>query len=288
MSLCHQTRAFRVLGLSLLLSLSICHAAELAQTSNSIAGIVALVQGLADVTSDDGVRRSLSVGSPIRSGDTIATGVGGEVHAKLEDGGYLAIRPNTTMVVERFSARGDDSDTSVFRLVRGALRSVTGWVGKFHPQAYRITTPTATVGIRGTDHELMFLSVEDAKTGETPGTHDEVNHGATYMENSKGTVEIVEGHAGFASIAADKPPALHTSIPAFITNRRTLNDGLVDKHYAEIDKHIEGKLREHGVLHDNEKYADYFANHAANKGTPSKAAEVLEHKKNTHRRIGKP
>jgi hypothetical protein len=37
------------------------------------------------------------------------------------------------------------------RLGRGSLRMITGLLGKAHPDAVRVETQTATIGIRGTD-----------------------------------------------------------------------------------------------------------------------------------------
>ena len=36
-------------------------------------------------------------------------------------------------------------------LLRGSLRMATGLIGKTHPEAVHVETPTAVIGIRGTD-----------------------------------------------------------------------------------------------------------------------------------------
>lgn len=38
-----------------------------------------------------------------------------------------------------------------FRLVKGGFRTVTGLIGKANREDYRVNTPTATIGVRGTD-----------------------------------------------------------------------------------------------------------------------------------------
>ncbi|MFH0934695.1 MAG: FecR domain-containing protein, partial [Pseudomonadota bacterium] len=43
-------------------------------------------------------------------------------------------------------------------VLKGSLRFVTGLLGKHNPKAVGIRTPTATIGIRGTD---FIVSVED-------------------------------------------------------------------------------------------------------------------------------
>src|SRR5690606_40688035 len=43
------------------------------------------------------------------------------------------------------------SDLGFFSLVRGALRTISGAIGKRQPDDYRMSTPTASIGIRGTE-----------------------------------------------------------------------------------------------------------------------------------------
>ncbi|MGH8446844.1 MAG: hypothetical protein ACREVL_16350, partial [Solimonas sp.] len=38
------------------------------------------------------------------------------------------------------------------RLLKGGFRTVSGLIGKANPDEYRVTTPVATIGIRGTDY----------------------------------------------------------------------------------------------------------------------------------------
>lgn len=62
----------------------------------------------------------------------------------LAVGGYMSVRPNTKMRFVKYQAKGEDTDTAVFGLLQGSLRSVTGWIGKFNRAKYTVLTPTAT------------------------------------------------------------------------------------------------------------------------------------------------
>jgi hypothetical protein len=217
-----------------------------AQSDPPRAGTVDLVTGKVSISNHAGVASQPVKGTIISPGDTIETAASGELHVKMEDGGYLAIRPNTAFKIERYVANGDSSDIATFSLLRGALRSLTGWIGKLNPKGYRLTTPTATIGIRGTDHETVHIPLEDAKTGEMPGTHDRVNHGATFLETPQGRLEIAEGRAGYVTTATGDTskgmPTLHASIPKFLIERRTSNDTVADRYYSEIGEHIRKKM----------------------------------------------
>lgn len=219
-----------------------------AQTDAPHAGTVDLVTGKVRISNAAGAVLQPAKGAVVRPGDTIETDAAGELHVKMEDGGYLAIRPNTVLKIEHYVVNGDAGDSSTLNLLRGALRSLTGWIGKLNPKGYRITTPTATIGVRGTDHETIHIPVETAGPDEIPGTHDRVNAGATFLETVQGRIDIAEGRAGYAPLAAkDRPagaPLLHAAIPKFMAERRTANDALTDRYRGEIDQHIRKRLRE--------------------------------------------
>ena len=180
--------------------------------SSNLAGKVELVEG--DVTVTDRARqpRRVAVGSTIFEGETIATGKDGELHVTMEDGGFIAVRPNTRMSIAAYRAEGDDKDKGIFSLLQGTFRSVTGWIGKYNPRSYQVRTPTATIGVRGTDHEPAHL-VEGDPRGK-PGSYDKVNAGLAVMQSAQGTVEIPANKAAFLSLDG-LPPQLLEAIPEF-------------------------------------------------------------------------
>lgn len=50
-----------------------------------------------------------------------------------------------------------------FRLVKGGFRTITGLIGKANQEDYRVTTPTATIGIRGTEWIVWICDAACAK-----------------------------------------------------------------------------------------------------------------------------
>ena len=153
-------------------------APALAQPPEILAGKVELVEGEVRFLDRNQRPRTPKVDAPIYEGESIVTGPGGEVHLKMEDGGLIAVRPDTKMRIVNFRAEGDPSDRMVIGLLQGSFRSVTGWIAKFTRNNYTVRTSTATIGVRGTDHEPFHIP-EGSKLGE-PGTYDKVNQGGTY------------------------------------------------------------------------------------------------------------
>lgn len=185
-------------------------------------GTVELVTGEVTVRTADGRTLTPRVGDGIESGAELVTG-NGEFHVETADSGLVALRPNTRLRVAEYRAEGGELDTQVLALLRGTFRSITGWIGRHNTARYRVTTPTATIGVRGTDHEPGYLLAEDvAATGEEglePGTYDKVNEGATFIENDAGRVDLEPNEAGFAHARRVRPARL-AKVPRFFKGTR--------------------------------------------------------------------
>lgn len=92
-------------------------------------------------------RRVLLNQSPVYSGDRITTDSVGNTQIKFRDETKLVVGPNSTLVIDAFVFNADDSARKVsINALKGAFRFISG---KSPKDVYKITTPTATIGIRG-------------------------------------------------------------------------------------------------------------------------------------------
>jgi len=149
-----------------------------------------------------GAERHLREGDAVYVGERVRAAAQGEAVLKTEDAGFLAIRPNTDFVAERYAAEDKPSDSFTVRLLTGSLRLVSGWIGRTNRAGSKVVTPTATIGIRGTDHEPYVLSAElAAATSNREGTYDKVNRGGTTMEVGENKLDIDAGRVGFVRAA---------------------------------------------------------------------------------------
>ena len=199
---------------------------------------------------------NLVQGTKLQQGDQIETISGAETHIAFDDGGYLAIRPNSTVKIAQYVVTGEVTDSATIELIRGALRSVTGWIGKLDAPRYRITASTATIGVRGTDHEVVLVLPDDATTGMEAGVHNRVNEGATTLRNTNGAVNIASGAAAYAP-SSGAIPVPHAVVPAFFNRLRTPQDSAVDNHARNIRQRMEERLRERGKLRPNERFNEF-------------------------------
>lgn len=153
------------------------------------AGKVEFVAGDAQILDASGTARLASKGSEFDAGETLQT-VDGRMQVKFIDGGYISLQPNTSFRVEEyhFNGQADGSERGIFHLIKGGLRAITGVIGHANKPNYRMDTPVATIGIRGTE---FTASLNDAQRLLV-----KVGDGAVFMENNVGNLVLYKGQAG--------------------------------------------------------------------------------------------
>ncbi|NJS35637.1 MAG: FecR domain-containing protein [Brachymonas sp.] len=101
----------------------------------------------------------LASGSRIESGDLITTGTSGRTQLRFTDGGMVSLQPNSQFKISRYADAGDGKqDSFLVDLARGGMRALTGLIGKRNRDNYKVTTSTATIGIRGSGFSMAYNS----------------------------------------------------------------------------------------------------------------------------------
>lgn len=115
------------------------------------------LQGPVSATNQAGEHRQVAEGGPVYSGETLETANNGHAVLVFRDNTKVSVQSRTQFKVENFVYISDrpGEGSVVFNLLRGGMRVLTGLVGKAQPQAMRMTTLTATVGIRGTGLDIF-------------------------------------------------------------------------------------------------------------------------------------
>lgn len=195
-----------------------CAALRGTQAQAGIAGQAQFVAGQVQVNDPAGQMRVLQKGDPINESDTVTTAKDASAQIKLQDGGFVAIRPDSQLKFDSFVFHGvaDGTEKSFFSLFRGGIRAITGLIGQQNKSNYRIATAAATIGIRGTDHETVVVVKGSALAALVPvGTYNKVNTGETTMTTSKGTIHILPNQMGFAAAADQMPQLLPVNLNIF-------------------------------------------------------------------------
>lgn len=90
-------------------------------------------------------------GQPLYQSDSVKTGADGHVGISLKDETRLALGPGTDVRLDQFMyAPAQGQLGLVVRIARGLVAYVSGKIAKLAPDAVRLETPSAILGVRGT------------------------------------------------------------------------------------------------------------------------------------------
>lgn len=146
----------------------------------------------------DGTTQSLALGAPVYEGDILETAPRATAALAFRDQSRVTLEPGTRYRIEHFShdAQAPEKDGAVTELIKGGLRTLTGVIGKTHPENYKVNSAVATIGIRGTGFDLLypFECVECADGGMVSplGLLASVWRGRIGIEESNYTVDTGE------------------------------------------------------------------------------------------------
>jgi hypothetical protein len=94
-------------------------------------------------------------GQDVFEADGLRTGTDGRIGVTLKDDTRVSLGPSSEVRLERFVYTPADGGLGlVLKIVRGAAAYVSGRIAKLSPDAVRLETPAAIVGVRGTSLAL--------------------------------------------------------------------------------------------------------------------------------------
>lgn len=203
--------------------------------ANSVAAITA-IQGKAIVQRDT-KQIPATLGAKLENKDILITKERTKVQMIFNDETIVTIGKNSHFSIEEY-IMGDSSSSSVkFNLLEGAMRTITGKIGKIAPEKFSVKTKTALIGIRGTN----FTILEDKDTSQqiycTYGAIDIAINNKHFMV-----------HQGFFLKIS---PNLTTKLQAFTTHDlKNLNNA----HFGKSIMHKKQRENEHDRAdNDNSK-----------------------------------
>lgn len=174
-----------------------------ADNASALAGRVVFAVGDVQVLSSGGARLQARPGVAFDSGDTFLTGRG-RAQLRFTDGGRILLMPQTEYRVDsyHFSEQADGSEEGFFSLIKGGIRAITGLIGKLDRATFKVETPVATIGIRGTTFSARLCA---ADCDVADGLYVKGGEGVVSVRNEFGTVDLGPGEAAFVQ-SSDSPP----------------------------------------------------------------------------------
>ncbi len=244
---------FSVFGLAFALA-ALAPVSAFAQAAQ--AGSISLLNGQAQATGLSTPAHALAKGDPVYGGDTVETRASSYALVRFTDQGSVLLRPNSKFQVEKYqyaaaapapaaavpaapaqrealaplqaASAATQPDSSFFRLLKGGLRAVSGLVAHADYSHYLMSTPVATMGIRGTDYEIAMCEdsclSDPTVLNSVPAGKDlvgsvvsGVNEGQIVVTSFTGN-SVTLGPGQYAITLADGSQYLLNGIPAFLNS----------------------------------------------------------------------
>ncbi|MEO7741914.1 MAG: FecR family protein [Usitatibacter sp.] len=114
-------------------------------------GLVKVSRGSVEIQRD-GARMPAGVGAGLRNADVIVTGADSSAGITFTDNSLVSIGPNSVFAIDKYRF---DTTTHVGEfegnLRQGRLAAASGKMVRQAPESMKIRTPSAIMGVRGTD-----------------------------------------------------------------------------------------------------------------------------------------
>lgn len=123
-------------------------------------GLVKVAKGSVHIERG-GERLPVSVGMAVRPADVLVTGADGSAGVTFSDNSLVSVGPGSVFAIDKYSF---DTTTHVGEfegsLRHGRLAAVSGKMVKQSPESMKIRTPSAIMGVRGTE---FLVQVDEAE-----------------------------------------------------------------------------------------------------------------------------
>ncbi len=188
--------------------------------------------------------RPLTKGAEIGNGDTIRTADGSRAQVRFSDGALVSLQPRSEFRIDNyeFSGKEDGQEKGFFSLLKGGLRTITGFIGRTHRNNYKVSTAVATIGIRGTEYTVQ---VEEDGT-----TQVHTGEGLIEISGTAGSLLLASGESGI--VRPDTPPQRTEIRPQLPLSEQVQDPSLQPVVSSSENRDASGGLTMDGVLLDGD------------------------------------
>jgi hypothetical protein len=176
-----------------------------------VAGRAQFVAGDVQVERAAG-RAALALNGEVRQGDLLVTGADGHVQLVMVDSARISLRPRSRMRIERyeFDAPKPGAGEALLRLLNGAMHAFTGEIVTRDRTRFKMSTPLASVGIRGSGNILAHYEETGTLNHTLTGTHIVTSRDLAGIERT-----LVSYPGQTVQVRVGQPPR-YVPTPAFL------------------------------------------------------------------------
>jgi hypothetical protein len=271
--------------------------------SNAFVGTITEQTGLTEIRRQTNVIPSAK-DSGVEMRDTITT-ANGRAGITFKDDTKVQITEHSRLVIDNFVY--DDSKKTgklSMKMALGTIKYASGQIAKNDPQQVVVETPTATIGVRGTDFSgtvdeigrSTIILLPSCPTGWKNIQRDCVV-GSITVTTDMGTVvltrpfeavsvqsRIAQPKSSILNLSLDQinnliivsPPAPVRTEPAAVRSRNLLDEDFLNKDFLKYDELDKNQLDEYRRLDENFLDKDYLYNFLDVAGTQLLSNELSE------------
>ena len=123
-------------------------------------GLVKVSKGSVQIERN-GAKIAAPVGAAVQTSDVIVTGADGSAGITFTDNSLVSVGPNSVFAIDKYrfdtTTHAGEFEGS---LRKGRLAAISGKMVKASPESMKIRTPSAIMGVRGTE---FVVQVDDKK-----------------------------------------------------------------------------------------------------------------------------
>ncbi|MBP8018881.1 MAG: FecR domain-containing protein [Hylemonella sp.] len=121
-----------------------------AQTTEQASGVVKTLSGLAYIDYN-GQRLVARIGSPVFLRSQLVTAPNSTIGVTFRDQTVISLGPDSHLGIDQYLFSPNEGSAGlVATMARGTLNYVSGLIAKLKPDGVTVNTPTAVIGVRGT------------------------------------------------------------------------------------------------------------------------------------------
>ncbi len=223
----------KLVAISLLLSLPLI--------AKSVATLTALKGNVSIENSSGNVNAVL--GAQLEVKDSVITADRSKAQLIFKDETIVTIGKNSNFSIQEYLYEQGKEPKVSFGLLKGAMSTITGKIGKIAPEKFVVKTKTATIGIRGTNFTVLAL--------EDGSQRAYCTYGAISVEIGGKTYIVEQGY--YLSVSPDGEVKVQAFSPDELANMKNDNFGERESLKGQVSK--DGIEIQSSVLLDNTRDA---------------------------------
>jgi len=193
--------------------------------ANSVATLTALKGNVA--IKSENVSINATLGAKLSEKDHVVTQDKSKAQIIFNDETIVTVGKNSDFSIEKYIFDDTKEPTVEFSMIKGAMRAITGRIGKIAPQKFKVKTKTATIGIRGTNFTVIALEDGSMRAYCIYGAISVTVHKKTYIVHQGSYLVFgVDGSVNMKEFSADELKAMNTQR---FGQRQALKDSQLNK-----------------------------------------------------------